>query len=211
MKRPIPSRENGELRPVRRACPATQGIDSRYLEYLEEKGWGKRTVSYQVRDWLISRQRYWGAPIPMIYCDKCGIVPVPEKDLPVLLPEDAEFRPTGESPLKYQREIREYHLPQMRRAGQTRDGYHGHLHVLLAGTSCAMPAPITLKRPSTRKRSSTGCRSTIYTGGAEHAVMHLFYARFFTKAIRDMGLIDFGEPFTEAVQPGHHHCATTRR
>ena len=70
-------------------------------EYLEEKGWGKRTVSYKLRDWLISRQRYWGAPIPMIHCQKCGIVPVPEKDLPVLLPEDAEFKPTGESPLKY--------------------------------------------------------------------------------------------------------------
>ncbi|MHB8105029.1 MAG: leucine--tRNA ligase, partial [Dehalococcoidales bacterium] len=69
--------------------------------FLEEKGWGKRTISYKIRDWLVSRQRYWGAPIPMIHCPKCGIVPVPEKDLPVLLPEDAEFKPTGESPLKY--------------------------------------------------------------------------------------------------------------
>jgi leucyl-tRNA synthetase len=70
-------------------------------EWLEQNGWGRRAVNYRYRDWLISRQRYWGAPIPIIYCSKCGIVPVPEKDLPVKLPEDAEFKPTGESPLKY--------------------------------------------------------------------------------------------------------------
>jgi leucyl-tRNA synthetase len=80
--------------------PSQKGIEA-VSKYLEEKGWGKRTVSYKIRDWLISRQRYWGAPIPIVYCKKCGMVPVPEKDLPVLLPEDAEFKPTGESPLKY--------------------------------------------------------------------------------------------------------------
>ncbi|MFH0914221.1 MAG: leucine--tRNA ligase, partial [Chloroflexota bacterium] len=80
--------------------PSEQGIAA-VSQFLEKKGWGKRTVSYKLRDWLISRQRYWGAPIPIIYCPQCGTVPVPEKDLPVLLPEDAEFKPTGESPLKY--------------------------------------------------------------------------------------------------------------
>ena len=80
--------------------PSEQGME-KVSDFLEKKGLGGRTVSYKLRDWLISRQRYWGAPIPMVYCAKCGVVPVPEKDLPVLLPEDAEFKPTGESPLKY--------------------------------------------------------------------------------------------------------------
>jgi leucyl-tRNA synthetase len=80
--------------------PSQDGIQA-VTKYLEEKGWGKGTVSYKLRDWLISRQRYWGAPIPIIYCEKCGTVAVPEKDLPVKLPEDAEFKPPGESPLKY--------------------------------------------------------------------------------------------------------------
>ncbi len=80
-------------------APSAEG-NVKVSEYLEAEGWGKRTVSYRIRDWLISRQRYWGAPIPIVYCNKCGAVPVPEADLPVLLPEDAEFRPTGESPLK---------------------------------------------------------------------------------------------------------------
>ena len=77
-----------------------RGADA-ICDFMEKKDAGKRTVNYRIRDWLVSRQRYWGAPIPIVYCDKCGIVPVPEKDLPVLLPEDAEFKPTGESPLKY--------------------------------------------------------------------------------------------------------------
>jgi len=80
--------------------PSQQGMEA-VADFLEQKGWGRRAVSYRLRDWLISRQRYWGAPIPIIYCPKCGLVPVPESDLPVLLPENAEFKPTGESPLKY--------------------------------------------------------------------------------------------------------------
>ena len=84
--------------------PSEQGIEA-ISDFLEKKGWGRRTITYKLRDWLISRQRYWGAPIPIIYCSNCGIVPVPEKDLPVLLPEDAEFKPTGESPLKYHKQF----------------------------------------------------------------------------------------------------------
>ena len=84
---------------------------------IERKGWGRRTVSYRIRDWLISRQRYWGTPIPIVYCDECGIVPVPEEDLPVLLPPDAEFKPTGESPLSSNSEFVNTTCPPMRGLG----------------------------------------------------------------------------------------------
>ncbi len=97
--------------------PSQQGIEA-VSDFLAEKGWGGHAISYRLRDWLISRQRYWGAPIPIIYCEKCGIVPVPEKDLPVLLPEDAEFKPTGESPLKYNERVYQHYLPQVRPTGE---------------------------------------------------------------------------------------------
>jgi leucyl-tRNA synthetase len=162
---------------------------------LEKKGWGKRTVVYRLRDWLISRQRYWGAPIPMVYCDKCGIVPVPEEDLPVLLPPDAEFKPTGESPLKYCSSFVNTTCPKCsgpaRRETDTMDTFMCSSWYFLRYTS-----------PKTRKASFNAAKVKywlpvdLYTGGAEHAVMHLFYARFFIKALKNMGLVDFDEPFT---------------
>ncbi|MFA7352343.1 MAG: leucine--tRNA ligase [Dehalococcoidales bacterium] len=170
-------------------------------ELLEEKGWGKRTVSYKLRDWLISRQRYWGAPIPMIYCDKCGIVPVPEEDLPVKLPEDAEFKPTGESPLKYCESFVNTTCPQCggaaKRETDTMDTFMCSSWYFLRYTNAHFdsgafdPEAVKYWMPV-----------DLYTGGAEHAVMHLFYARFFTKAMRDMGLIDFGEPFIKLFNQG---------
>ena len=170
-------------------------------ELLEEKGWGKRTVSYKLRDWLISRQRYWGAPIPMIYCDKCGIVPVPEKELPVKLPEDAEFKPTGESPLKYCESFVNTTCPQCggaaKRETDTMDTFMCSSWYFLRYTNAHFdsgafdPEAVKYWMPV-----------DLYTGGAEHAVMHLFYARFFTKAMRDMGLIDFGEPFIKLFNQG---------
>ena len=96
--------------------PSAEG-KQRIADFIESQGWGKRAVQYRMRDWLISRQRYWGTPIPVVYCDGCGTVPVPEEDLPVLLPEDAEFRPTGESPLTLHEGFREHRLPAVRRAG----------------------------------------------------------------------------------------------
>jgi leucyl-tRNA synthetase len=180
--------------------PSQQGIRA-VSEYLEEKGWGKRTVSYRIRDWLISRQRYWGAPIPMVYCEKCGLVPVPEKDLPVLLPEDAEFRPTGESPLKYNEKFVNTTCPRCdspaRRETDTMDTFMCSSWYFLRYASphyapaAFDPAKVKYWLPV-----------DFYTGGAEHAVMHLLYARFFTKAIRDIGLIDFGEPFTRLFNQG---------
>ncbi|MFC1913955.1 leucine--tRNA ligase [Chloroflexota bacterium] len=180
--------------------PNKQGIES-VSDYLEEKKWGKRAVSYRLRDWLISRQRYWGAPIPMTYCDKCGIVPVPEEDLPVLLPEDAEFKPTGESPLKYNEQFVNTTCPRCgasaKRETDTMDTFMCSSWYFLryASPDCATAAfdPDKLKY---------WLPVDLYTGGAEHAVMHLLYARFFTKAIRDMGLVDFGEPFTRLFNQG---------
>ncbi|RJO60469.1 MAG: leucine--tRNA ligase [Dehalococcoidia bacterium] len=170
-------------------------------EYIEKQGWGHRTVSYKLRDWLISRQRYWGAPIPMVYCDKCGIVPVPEKDLPVLLPDDAEFKATGESPLKYSQSFLHTTCPKCSGAAQretdTLDTFMCSSWYFLRYTSHhfgegAFDPEIVKKWMPV----------DIYTGGAEHAVMHLFYSRFFVKALRDIGLVKFSEPFTRLFNQG---------
>jgi leucyl-tRNA synthetase len=181
--------------------PSEDGIE-KVSEFLEEKGWGKRTVSYRLRDWLISRQRYWGAPIPMIYCEKCGTVPVPEKDLPVLLPEDAEFKPTGESPLKYNEGFVNTVCPKCsspaKRETDTMDTFVCSSWYFLRYVSPDYDAAAF-----DAEKAKLWLPVDFYTGGAEHAVMHLLYVRFFTKAIRDMGLIDFGEPFKRLFNQGH--------
>ena len=168
---------------------------------LEERGLGRRTVVYRLRDWLISRQRYWGAPIPMIYCDKCGIVPVPEEDLPVLLPPDAEFKPTGESPLKYCQSFVNTSCPKCsgpaRRETDTMDTFMCSSWYFLRYTS-----PKTRIAPFNAAKVKYWLPVDLYSGGAEHAVMHLFYARFFIKALRDMGLVKFDEPFTRLFNQG---------
>ncbi|MFC1981098.1 leucine--tRNA ligase [Chloroflexota bacterium] len=180
--------------------PNEQGIDA-ISRFLEENGWGGRTTSYRLRDWLISRQRYWGAPIPIIYCKQCGIVPVPEEDLPILLPEDAEFRPTGESPLKYNEQFANTTCPccssPARRETDTMDTFMCSNWYFLRYTS-----PSYASAPFDADKLKYWLPVDLYTGGAEHAVMHLLYARFFSKAIRDMGLVDFDEPFTRLFNQG---------
>jgi len=180
--------------------PSQQGMEA-VADFLAEKGYGGRTTTYRLRDWLISRQRYWGAPIPMVYCTKCGIVPVPEKDLPVLLPEDAEFKPTGESPLKYRKEFVNTTCPRCSgpatRETDTMDTFMCSSWYFLryASPNCDTAA-------FDDNKAKYWLPVDMYTGGAEHAVMHLFYTRFFTKALRDMGLIDFGEPFVHLFNQG---------
>jgi leucyl-tRNA synthetase len=170
--------------------------------WLAEQGFGKKTVNYRLRDWLISRQRYWGAPIPIIYCKKCGAVPVPEKDLPVLLPEDAEFLPTGESPLKYHDGFRKTICPKCGGPGEretdTMDTFmcsswyqYGYLSPYYKGDVPFDPIEAKYWLPV-----------DLYTGGVEHACMHLIYTRFFTKAMRDLGLVDFNEPMVKLRNQG---------
>ncbi|HEX78561.1 MAG TPA: leucine--tRNA ligase [Dehalococcoidia bacterium] len=170
-------------------------------DYLKEKEWGGRSVSYKLRDWLISRQRYWGAPIPMVYCDSCGVVPVPEEDLPVLLPEDAEFKPTGESPLKYNEKFVNATCPkcngEAKRETDTMDTFMCSSWYFLRYTS-----PNSDRAAFDESRMRYWMPVDLYTGGAEHAVMHLLYARFFIKALRDIGLVEFGEPFTRLFNQG---------
>ncbi len=180
--------------------PSEQGKEA-VSDFMEEKGCGRRTISYRLRDWLISRQRYWGAPIPIVYCSKCGTVPVPEKDLPVLLPKDAEFKPTGESPLKYCASFVNTTCPKCgghaQRETDTMDTFMCSNWYFLRYTS-----PGYDKGPFDDKKLAYWMPVDQYTGGAEHATMHLFYARFFTKAIRDLGLVKFDEPFTRLFNQG---------
>ena len=180
----------------------------------KSKGWGKGKVTYRMRDWLISRQRYWGAPIPMVYCEKDGIVPVPEKDLPVLLPDEPVFRATGESPLKYDEKFVNTTCPKCggpaKRETDTIDGFLCSCWYFLR--YCSPDYDQAAFDPA---RMRYWMPVDIYTGGAEHAVMHLLYARFFTMAIRDMGLVPFGEPFSKLFNQGtivfHHEKMSKSR
>ena len=168
---------------------------------IEKNGWGHRAISYRLRDWLISRQRYWGTPIPMIYCGGCGIVPVPESALPVLLPEDAEFKPTGESPLAENEEFRNVTCPRCsgpaRRETDTMDTFFDSSWYLLRYVS-----PKYADGPFDPQLLREWLPVDQYTGGAEHAVLHLLYSRFFVKAMRDTGLVDFDEPFLRLFNQG---------
>ncbi|MEC9308536.1 MAG: leucine--tRNA ligase [Chloroflexota bacterium] len=170
-------------------------------DHLESKSWGSRTVSYRIRDWLISRQRYWGTPIPMIYCSQCGIVPALEESLPILLPPNAEFKPSGESPLASNADFVNVVCPtchgSAKRETDTMDTFFDSSWYMLRYTS-----PNVDHLPFDPELVSSWMAVDQYTGGAEHAVMHLLYSRFFIKALRDMGVINFGEPFLRLFNQG---------
>ena len=170
-------------------------------DYMEEKGIGRRTVQYRLRDWLISRQRYWGTPIPVVYCEKCGIVPVPEDQLPVKLPDDAEFKPTGESPLKYHEKFLHTTCPKCGgpaiRETDTMDTF-----VDSSWYQYAYISPYNDEAPFDPEKGEYWLPVDQYTGGVEHATMHLLYTRFFTKVMRDLGLVDFDEPMVKLFNQG---------
>jgi leucyl-tRNA synthetase len=172
-------------------------------EWLEEQGAGKFAINYRIRDWLISRQRYWGAPIPMIYCDTCGIFPVPYEDLPVLLPEDAEIPPTGENALKYYEGFLHATCPRCggpaTRETDTMDTFacsSWYNYAYLSPYYKEGEPAHADSMPIDPDEAAYWLPVDVYTGGIEHATMHLIYTRFFTKAMRDMGVVEFDEPMT---------------
>ena len=169
--------------------------------YLEEQGIGKFMVSYRLRDWLISRQRYWGAPIPIIYCPAHGTVPVPEDQLPVWLPENVQFKPTGESPLRYEPDFVNTTCPvcggPATRETDTMDTFMCSSWYFLRYAD-----PHNDQQAWSQEAMERWLPVDQYIGGAEHAVLHLLYARFFIKALRDMGQVKFDEPFTRLYHQG---------
>ncbi len=173
----------------------------KFANVMEEKNIGKRETNYRLRDWLISRQRYWGAPIPIVYCDQCGTVPVDEEDLPVLLPDDVEFSATGISPLAKAEDFVNTKCPKCggdaKREIDTMDTFVDSSWYFLRYMDSN-----NQKLPFSNESAQDWFPVDQYIGGIEHAILHLLYARFFTKVIRDLDLLDEGEPFTKWLAQG---------
>jgi leucyl-tRNA synthetase len=181
---------------------------------LEREGRGRSTVSYRLRDWLVSRQRYWGCPIPIVHCDGCGIVPVPEDELPVLLPEIDDYLPRGRSPLAAAEDWVRTTCPRCggpgRREADTLDTFVDSSWYFLRYCD-----PHDAEAPFERRIVDYWCPVDQYTGGVDHTTMHLIYARFFVKALDDLGLVGFREPFSRFfgngwVQMGGHKMSKSR-
>jgi len=170
-------------------------------DYMQKRKIGRRTIHYRLRDWLISRQRYWGAPIPIVYCRSCGIVPVPDRELPVLLPEGVRFRPQGKSPLETQKDFLNTVCPRCkgpaRREVDTMDTFVDSSWYFLRYLS-----PDDNKRAFDSRLVNKWLPVDQYIGGVEHAILHLLYARFITKVLYDLDLINFQEPFKALFTQG---------
>lgn len=162
---------------------------------------GGKKINYRMRDWLVSRQRYWGAPIPMVHCPSCGIVPVPDKELPVKLPDDVEFRPDGKSPLEKCEKFMKTTCPKCGGAAR-RDPDTLDTFVCSSWYYLRYADAHNDKAPFDREAVDKLLPVDVYVGGAEHACLHLLFARFFTKFLRDAGYLDFDEPFKRLVHQG---------
>ncbi|PWL94688.1 MAG: leucine--tRNA ligase [Clostridiales bacterium] len=173
----------------------------RFIELVEKEGIGKKTVNYRLRDWLISRQRYWGTPIPMIYCEDCGWVPEKEENLPVMLPTDIEFTGKGESPLTTSKTFADVKCPvcgkPAKREMDTMDTFLDSSWYFLRYCD-----PKNDKAPFDPKKAAYWMNVDQYIGGVEHAILHLMYARFFQMAFYDMGLVEDEEPFRNLLTQG---------
>ncbi len=180
---------------------SSEEAKERIADYMEKNGIGKRSVQYKLRDWLISRQRYWGAPIPIIYCPKCGTVPVPEEELPVMLPENVEFKPTGESPLRSCEEFVNTVCPRCghsaRREVDTMDTFVDSSWYFLRYLT-----PGDDKKAFDSQIVNYWLPVDQYIGGVEHAILHLLYSRFITKVFYDLKLLNFKEPFARLFTQG---------
>lgn len=179
---------------------ASEGFEG-IIDKLEKEGRGKRTINYRLRDWLVSRQRYWGCPIPVVYCDECGIVPVKKEDLPVLLPTDVEFTGKGESPLTTSKQFMSTTCPHCgkpaRREVDTMDTFVDSSWYFLRYVDSNNE-----NEPFSKELVNRWYPVDQYIGGVEHAIMHLLYARWFVKAFKSMGMVDFNEPFKNLLTQG---------
>ncbi len=179
---------------------SSEGI-AKVIAWLEQEGIGQKQITYRLRDWLISRQRYWGTPIPVVYCEQDGVVPVPDDQLPVELPTDVAFMPTGESPLRENAAFLNTTCPvcggEATRETDTMDTFMDSSWYWFRYLS-----PRQDDAPIDRELVARWCPVDTYTGGIEHAILHLMYARFFTKVMRDLGLIEHGEPFLQLRNQG---------
>ena len=179
---------------------ASEAFD-KIIEKIEEINRGKKTVNYRLRDWLLSRQRYWGCPIPVVYCDTCGVVPEKKENLPILLPTDVEFSGKGESPLTTSKEFMTTTCPccgkPARREVDTMDTFVDSSWYFLRYID-----PKNTENIFDSEVVNKWMPVDQYIGGVEHAIMHLLYSRFFIKAFNDMGLVDFKEPFKNLLTQG---------
>ena len=180
--------------------PGAEAV-AQVTKYVEEQGIGKFMVNYRLRDWLISRQRYWGAPIPIVYCPEHGMVTVPEDQLPVWLPENVQFKATGESPLRYEPDFVNTTCPT---CGQpaTREADTMDTFIDSSWYFLRYADPHNAEQAWSQENLHTWLPVDQYVGGVEHAIMHLLYARFFVKALHDMGHVNFDEPFLRLFHQG---------